>query len=401
MKKIIWFFSASVLFVAFCQQPDNVDLSSNVSAQKEEGQNNALLVAKNFDALFTVIKNKNGSKKNARASNEGKSVKRIRTIKDTQQNALYHIITYNEGGFIVVSAEKRARPILAFSDTNDFPIEQEFPAGVKEIMNSYGESIQQLRLKDGAADPNISREWERLENTVAITGLADQSKNSGGRVLEQPVDPGCQDSQIYVTLNTASWGQTHKWNSYMPLQLVYGCTGLPNGRMYTGCVATAMAEVMNYHKHPNVIHWNEMGPNLSETAYLMRQAANSVNMMYNCNGSGAYLSAVPAALVGSFGYSPQTNWSNSFNAGTVENEILNFARPVILGGVKANSGGHAWVCDGYYQYISCTSSNGPLFHMNWGWDGEANGFYAPSAADPYKQGVYFTQRAMVTSIKKP
>jgi len=238
-----------------------------------------------------------------------------------------------------VSAEKRARPILAFSDTNDFPIEQEFPTGVKEIMNSYGESIQQLRLKDGAADPNISREWERLENTVAITGLADQSKNSGGRVLQQPVDPGCQDSQIYVTLNTASWGQTHKWNSYMPLQLVYGCTGLPNGRMYTGCVATAMAEVMNYHKHPNVIHWNEMGPNLSETAYLMRQAANSVNMMYNCNGSGAYLSAVPAALVGSFGYSPQTNWSNSFNAGTVENEILNFARPVILGGVKANRAG--------------------------------------------------------------
>lgn len=196
-------------------------------------------------------------------------------------------------------------------------------------MNSYAESIQRLRSTNAAPDPGISAEWERLQNTAAIKQLVERRKDAGGRVLDQPGDPGCEDSQIYVTLNTATWGQGTQWNANMPQQLQYSCSGMPNGRMYTGCVATAMAEVMNYYKHPNNFQWGNMGPFSPETAFLMRSAANSVNMMYDCTGSYAYLSSVPSALKSTFGDSPSVTWLNTFNANTVESEIVNFGRPVI------------------------------------------------------------------------
>lgn len=399
MRKANWVFLTVFLFAVSCRQPENVDFEKDFSPTNDVKEGDALLISSNFGKLLDVGKNSKVSSTNARAGDKEKVVKRIKTFEDSQQNALYHVITYDEGGFVIVSAEQRAHPILAFSEANDFPLDRELPAGVKELMDSYAETIQQLRLTNAPPNPNITAEWKRLQNTEAIKKFGERNQ-PGGRVLDQPGNPGCQDSQVYVTLNTAAWGQGGSWNANMPQQLLYSCSNMPNGRMLTGCVATAMAEVMYYVKHPNNFQWANMGPFSQETAFLMRSAANSVNMAYNCSGSYAFLSAVPSALKSTFGYSSSVTWSNSFNEGIVKSEILNFGRPVILGGVYGSFGGHAWVCDGYYEYISCTSSNAPLFYMNWGWDGMCNGLYIPTAADPQKLGSSLTNLAMVTYIKK-
>lgn len=266
-------------------------------------------------------------------------------------------------------------------------------------MGNYKESIITTKKSNAPVDPRINAEWSRLENTEAIDNWVEKSKRLGARTTSEG-DPGpCQDSQIYVDLSTAEWGQEVAYNSQMPDQSTFGCFGMPNNRALTGCVATAMAEVMNYHHWPNTYNWATMGPNQNETARLMRNAANSVNMIYQCNGSFANGPAIAPALVNSFSYSSSASYGN-FNVNTVANEILNFSRPVVLGGYRNNFGGHASVCDGYYQYLPCGSSYSPLLMMNWGWNGDHNGLYSTATGfDPWNQGIYFTNVVMVTNIR--
>ncbi len=206
MRKANWVLLIIFLLAISCQKPENVDSAKNVASKNEVREDDALLISSNFSELVGISNNSNVANANARTDAGEKNVKRVKTFRDSQQNALYYVITYDGGGFIVVSAEKRARPILAFSNTSEFPLDQELPAGVKEFMRSYAESIQELRSTNAAPDSNIVAEWKRLENTTEITKLIERSKNAGGRVLDQPVDPGCQDSQILVNLNTSKWG---------------------------------------------------------------------------------------------------------------------------------------------------------------------------------------------------
>lgn len=182
MKKVNWVLFTIFLLVNSCQKPETINSADSSTSSGELMQDDALLIANNFGALFNIGNDKKKSTSNARTGILEKTVKKIKTFKDSLQTALYYVITYNEGGFVIVSAEKRARPILAFSDIHDFPVDREFPAGVKEIMDSYVASIKELRSRNEAPDPSIRAEWERLENTTAITKLIDGGKDAGGRV---------------------------------------------------------------------------------------------------------------------------------------------------------------------------------------------------------------------------
>ncbi|MEO6283084.1 MAG: C10 family peptidase [Dyadobacter sp.] len=398
MKKIYWVLSVLLIFVASCQRPEQVDSLNNAGQLKEVIPKAVLTIARNFDVFVSVATSKDDAK-NARTGDREKTIKNVTPFNDEAGEVLYYVITYNEGGFVIVSAEKKTIPILAFSDTNDFPVDKELPNGVRETMDSYRESIKKARLSNSEPDPGILKEWERLGNTTAINEWVQSARKSGARTTDAPVNPPCQDSQIYVTLGTASWGQQVSWNSQMPFDFSFGCMGMPNGRMLTGCVATAMAEIMNFHHFPNNYNWSEMGAEKPETARLMRAAANSVNMTYDCTGSSAYGSAIPSGFANGFGYSPGAAYG-PYNINTITSEILNFARPVVLGGVYPNLGGHAWVCDGYYQYFSCGSPAAPMLRMNWGWDGSCNAFYTTSTGwDPNKLGSAYQNLVMVTNIK--
>jgi hypothetical protein len=398
MKKIYWVLSVLLVFVASCQRPEPVDSLNNAGQLKEVIPKTVLTIARNFDVFVSVATSKDDAK-NARTGDREKTIKKVTAFNDEVGEALYYVITYNEGGFIIVSAEKKTTPILAFSDTNDFPVDKELPYGVRETMDFYKESIKKARVSNSEPEPEILKEWERLGNTTAMDEWVQSARKSGARTTDAPVNPPCQDSQIYVTLGTASWGQQVSWNSQMPFDFSFGCMGMPNGRMLTGCVATAMAEIMNFHHFPNNYTWSEMGAEKPETARLMRTVANSVNMMYDCGGSSAYASAIPSGLANGFGYSPGAIFA-SYDLSKIANDILNFGRPVILGGVYPNLGGHAWVCDGYYSIISCISSPAPMLNMNWGWDGNHNGFYTTGTGwDPIKQGSTFQNLSMVTNIK--
>jgi photosystem II stability/assembly factor-like uncharacterized protein len=176
--------------------------------------------------------------------------------------------------------------------------------------------------------------------------------------------------------------------------------------VYTGCVATAMAQIMKYHNFPPqgvgshtythpvygvqtanfgaaTYNWSSMPNNVSSAnpgvATIMYHAGVSVNMQYAPSGSGAYSEDVPDALMDYFNYKPgceikyKNNYANVEDFKALLRANLDQSLPMYYSG--SGNDGHAWVCDGYRL------SDGK-FHFNWGWSGSSNGWYAIGALNP-------------------
>ena len=227
-------------------------------------------------------------------------------------------------------------------------------------------------------------------------------------------------------LVTALWNQTSPYNDLCPEDDGTKCP--------SGCVATAMAQIMYYHKWPlngtgsNTYTWNGeiLSADFSESTYawdtmtdtygsqssdaskaavaqLMYDAGISVNMEYDKNGSGAASNLIPAAMAGYFSYDKNIKYLQRSYYNVAEwNEIvyreIAASRPVYYSGVTDdNRSGHAFVCDGYRD---------GYFHINWGWGGLSNGYFLLSALDPGQQGVggstsgYNSSQDIVINIQK-
>jgi hypothetical protein len=236
-----------------------------------------------------------------------------------------------------------------------------------------------------------------------------------------------------------------KWNQGSPYNLQ--CPTVPTGygisnegeQSVTGCVATAMAQIMKYHEWPvqgNLSHsyipsgwknkgytapalsadfaqttynWANMTPtyNASSTqaqqdavATLMYHCGVSVDMNYNVE-SGAVSAAVLIALRTYFDYDLGMNYVlRDFYSASEWKDLLktelNVGRPVFYHG-NSSGGGHAFVCDGY--------DSNDLFHMNWGWGGSSNGYFELSALNPSTLGIgggsggYNNGQGMLTGIR--
>lgn len=178
------------------------------------------------------------------------------------------------------------------------------------------------------------------------------------------------------------------------------------GRFYpVGCVAVALAQIMKYHEKPQNYNWDAMPPiadyfsyNYVDVSELMFDIGRGVNMNYKESGSEAY--AVDAVdYLRSIGYNNTVLVSH--NANSVKSQLMN-GHPVYMRGGRYNDmnelSGHAWVCDGYvenngrtayylmaldpYTLNYCSRElmyenewRNESFHMNWGYDGEANGWF--------------------------
>jgi hypothetical protein len=136
----------------------------------------------------------------------------------------------------------------------------------------------------------------------------------------------------------------------------------------------------------------------------MRDVGSAVDMDYGCGGSGADTEdEVASSFKNDFGYSSASyhkNYNGSNKYEWVKSEI-NAERPVIFRGgekkywagiIPYYADGHAWVCDGYMS--SSINGNGYLkFHMNWGWNGNHDGWYSFNNFNPngdtynYKVGI--------------
>lgn len=371
------------LFAISCTKEKHTDSVNDSAINKKYfvKESTAKYVAENFHFYTTNT--------NSRI-NSNRTVKDITEINGTNNIPAYYIINYNDNlGYLLLSADYRQEAILGFNEEGNFTI-SETPIQLEEII--LEETSETNYLRENEVD-SIETQPRNTWETITLP----PDDNPIG-----PVEPGGGNCTSYDytkgPLLTTLWGQNGGWTPVFQSNYNDQAPLLSCGRALTGCVATAMAQIMYYHRWPTSYNWTLMQQgNIStpECARLMRNAGNSVSMDYGCSSSGARSEDVPNALRNTFGYSSNTSNCISYSAGTVQNEINAF-RPVYLRGRGAD-GGHAWVCDGY-RFMSSGCLGTTLLLMNWGWNGSANGFYNSSNWNP--SGMTFNSDRGMILVRK-
>lgn len=316
-----------------------------------------------------------------------KEIEEVLEVPDESGNTAYYIINFKEDAFIMLSADDRLEPIRAYSYDKKFPFQaDDLSTGLVNWLSQTSDMVYEARILDEEQTLQVAQTWEicDMQQTLMVMPIDDGDGCGGG-------GPTCESTYESVgPIMSTEWGQ---WNGYNNFAGIAGsCPGNPNSRPPTGCVATAVAQVMNHHAFPTHYNWAAM-PDLTgstETAWLMDEVGEAVNMNYTCTGSGAHMSDAAAALINDFGYG--TAAYTGFNRDQVISDIR-ANRPVILSGYHtrdrdcflfwcsySHSDGHAWVADGFRKSVSYSEDCSYRYvyyylHMNWGWSGSQNAFY--------------------------
>lgn len=306
---------------------------------------------------------------------------------ESGKNALY-IFNYTDGGFLIMSADKRYQPILAYGAQGSFNVNDTIPSALENWLSEMVENISFIKNDIYTENDDIGYyEWS------LINGMFDEIEGPAVFLPRTPYDDGitggfgCTPTVTYNTtvgrLMNTTWGQGCGYNNL----LANDCVNDDCNRRVTGCVATAMAQIIRYwnistsHNYNYGIMPNNTGSN--ETSRLMSDAGQSVFMNYGCDESGANDAHIPGALFAHFNFKPSSLASYDISKRPTVFSNLDNNRPVILGGYRARtqywfffipSGGHTWVCDGYrIRGNNCDPQY--WYHMNWGWNGDWNDWY--------------------------
>lgn len=292
-----------------------------------------------------------------------------------------YVFNSEEGGFLVLSAEDTAYPILGYSDSG------------------------KITEEDVASNPAL--EWWLSEYARQIEYAAANGVGTSTNSFSIPATRA--DYTAITPMISTLWDQGAPFYNQCPL---YGTE-----RTYTGCVATAMAQVMNYWKYPEVGHgqvsyeassigkrlsldfskkkfdWENMLPSYfgeytqaqeDAVAYLMKACGYASKMDYSTDASGALAMNIASGLKKYFDYDPNVLYtlrdfySSSQWTQMIYDNLKNVG-PVICGGGSMLGGGHSFVCDGY-------DGNG-MFHFNWGWSGMSDGYFSLEALNPDSLGA--------------
>lgn len=293
------------------------------------------------------------------------------------EQAAFYVFTNKGKGFVIVSADDRMRPILGYSGENTFNTKDINP-NLNTFFCNYVSTMEHVIEDNLERSEHAKNDWECLKNTGKL------SFNRTDRFVKPLV--------------TTTWNQSDIYNSMCPEDPAgFG------GHVKSGCVANAMAQIMNYWEWPqtgegsysyqseyglleadfgNTNYRYELMPDfldytspqeeIDAVALLQYHAGISVDMMYGATASGAFSYYVPYAMASYFRYSDAMD-SNSLEYTSMmvwENmlrQILDRGEPLYYSAYGPD-GGHAFVCSGY------DANN--LFHFNWGWQGFDNGYYA-------------------------
>lgn len=299
--------------------------------------------------------------------------RKAKSLKQTTSGPLpYYIYNAQDGqGYVIVSGDERAREILGYSETGSLS-EDSVPDNLLFLLNGYAEEIDSLQKLPSS----VSTLYKSSSNRVSIS-----------------------------TLLPCKWNQNTPYNYYCP-------SGCP-----TGCVATAMAQILYY--------WGNKGYDISATdipgytttktgrvmpsleatgfdwdlmtstyssyrvtesgkavAKLMQYCGTALKMDYASGGSNAWGADQVPAMTQYFGMDKGMEYVHRPDFTFAEwdemmyNEMVE-GRPVLYGGCGYQSGwgGHAFVLDGY-------DASTDTYHFNFGWGGSSDGYFALTALRP-------------------
>ena len=278
-----------------------------------------------------------------------------------QENQALSVIGYSQCGYVIIAKDNRFNAVIGYS-AKAF---QENNPGLKWWLKT------------------ISEVMTSNQTSASETNLADSK-------------------EAIPQLMKSEWGQSAPFNNLCPMGV--------NGRCPAGCVATAMAQVFYYHKFPvkaigkgsctyggktyaqelsGVEYaWDKMlpkydtpsGEGSEDVATLLYDCGLSIGMNYDDNGSGSYNFEACNAINEHFNmyatyynrsYYTASDWMN------ILYQQLSQKNPVVYTGVSKVDGvasGHCFVIDGYRE--------DGLVHVNWGWDGQGDGYYDIALLNP-------------------
>lgn len=307
------------------------------------------------------------------------------------QQSYYVFPNANSKGFTIVSGDDRLPEIVGYSSQGSYD-ENNLPEGFISFMKAYQNLYNKVNLGDAEALKNLAeiKAWRNKKNASAETSSA-----------------------VAPLLGNIEWDQTSPYNNMCPR---YDSVHVAA----TGCVATAMAQVMAYYKYPKqlkadipgyvnrwngipmeiptitreegIYDWDNMLPKYNKEANATQQQKDAVaKLMYHCGAavqmnygpeSAAAVSATKLAKY--FGYDADLMMDLSRSSFTLDKWMqiidteLAAGRPVLYGG-QASDGGHQFICDG--------KDGEGLYHINWGWSGSQNGYFDLSLLNPEKGGT--------------
>ena len=323
-----------------------------------------------------------------------------------EKQPYFYIINYLDSGFAIVSSDIRFRPILAYSEKNNINVNNLPPAFVF-LLEDYIKEIISVRENDKYIQQEIWNMWKNASSSGWNCDLTPSAPDCQGGGNNDP-DPTPTITTWGPYLET-NWGQEVRYNDNLADR---NCTSTDNGRVLTGCVATATAQILRYWEFPlNRFDWdtmpngplNQNSPQNQDLAEIMEEIGDFVNMDYGCNSSSANTSKIRNILVNEYGYSSTANYKN-YNATEAKSQLQH--RPIILRACRERIDHiiwveydkcHAWVADGYRTNNFGTYITSE-FHMNWGWNGNSNGWYSSTSWSPGNRN-YKYQEKMLIGIK--
>jgi hypothetical protein len=333
------------------------------------------------------------------------TVKEVTTLDQEGAPALY-VVNLDPEGWVLLPAEDAALPIIGYNPTGAISL-QEMPPALESLLAWRRAEVKDIRTRRLPASERTARHWRTLREGDLVRMAKDfpdpaprLARPSGAADAVLPLD-------AYSPLE-ALWNQGQYYNTLCPAD-----AGGPAGHVVTGCVATAMGELMYWWGYPTIgqgsftytpsgypaqtvdfsassYAWASMPSSVTGTNAAVEQllwhCGVAVDMGYGASSSGAYVQRVAPALIHYFKYSraaiflfrsqfPTTaDWLTQLK---VEFDAVPI-RPVIYGGFDSSRGGHSWMLEGYQN---------DSFYCNWGWSGTANGFYSLDNLNP--QGTLF------------
>ena len=319
------------------------------------------------------------------------------TLSQNRQEAMaapFYIFNIGERqGFVIISGDDRTAPVLGYSDEGCIDPER-MPENLRYWLDDYAQQLKTLAQMDDTQAQNCLR---------APSRAAVKTRNS------------------IAPLITTKWDQaTPYWNE-CPQFMISEDEADGYELAYTGCVATAMSQIMYFYKQPaqtlaeipaysftysdgnynygtfdvdaqpvTPFDWDHMRETYTgaedevytdAVATLMLYAGCAVKMQYGRNSSGAFTDDIPKGFR-YFGYGSKIAFRNDYTQQAWDDLVyreLAAGRPMIYNGTAGSGGGHSFICDGF-EY-------GEYFHINWGWGGMGNGFFQLSIMNPSASGI--------------
>ena len=281
----------------------------------------------------------------------------------------FYVITPSSGrGFVIVAGDDAVLPILGYSTTYNITSAKYLPANFEGWLRYIDATVRRVREKDVKASDVVAQLWSKSYTPVGAT-----------------------------LLHTARWSQLAPYYNQCPYD--------GDAHSLTGCTQTAMAIIMYHHRWPlrgvgmtqayttakgiyvpardlnHAYDWDSMLETYTEGNYsaaaadavatLMADIGYAFKAEYTAVDTGAFPDML--ALYEKFGYSPASNiavrrnFSNDYWVALLRSEI-EASRPVFYAGYTSEGAGHAFVIDGV--------DDNNYFHINWGWGGLCDGFFA-------------------------